>query len=297
MNNSEQINLLTNELALMRERYLKLADIHGQLQMQNSLLEERVLSIVETYSNEKNHLEQSLFDAKQEILCLKETINDLQIEKQRYKDDCNLAVRLLHRHPNEFISTTSGQIQEQIKNRFDSTSANQFISSQRSVLIPTFPPTFVAPPPLLTTTTMPAFNNTQTISATSTTNDSLRLAAEALFKSNSVHRSPSTQFICSDCHQIVKRCDVGVQTSLDNNTNHNITSRLRLVSLTSSDDGLSNDDAWVSFDSQLTGQRYQMNHTRQALKNEGHNELSTCSIPKMHHEDEQTPQVRLLIEK
>ncbi len=111
-----------DELELMRERYLKLVDIHGQIQMQNSLLEERILSIVETYSNEKNQLEQSLSDAKQQIICLQNTVNELQIEKQRYKDDCNLAVRLLHRYPNEFISTTSGQIQEQLKNRCESVS-------------------------------------------------------------------------------------------------------------------------------------------------------------------------------
>jgi len=114
MNNNER------ELELMRERYLKLVDIHGQLQMQNSILEERILSIVETYSNEKDQLEQSLFDAKQQSISLQETVNELQREKQRYKDDCNLAVRLLHRHPNEFISTTSGQIQEQLKNRYES---------------------------------------------------------------------------------------------------------------------------------------------------------------------------------
>ena len=109
-----------DEIELIRERYLRLADVHGQLQIQNSLLEERILSIVETNSNEKNQLEQSLSDAKQQIIRLQETVNELQIEKQRYKDDCNLAVRLLHRHPNEFISTTSGQIQEQIKNRYES---------------------------------------------------------------------------------------------------------------------------------------------------------------------------------
>ena len=51
-----------DELELMRERYLKLVDIHGQLQAQNSLLEERILSIVETYSDEKKELEQSLYE-------------------------------------------------------------------------------------------------------------------------------------------------------------------------------------------------------------------------------------------
>jgi hypothetical protein len=119
-NNNEQIDLLTRELESIRERYIRLADIHGQLQMQNSLLEERILSVVETYSNEKNYFEQALFDAKQESTRLQETVKELQIEKQRYKDDCNLAVRLLHRHPNEFISTTSGQILEQLKYRNES---------------------------------------------------------------------------------------------------------------------------------------------------------------------------------
>jgi hypothetical protein len=115
-NHNEQIASLTRELELMRERYLKLLDIHGQIQKENSLLEERILSIVETYSNEKNQLEQDFIDAKQQIIHLQDTVNELEIEKQRYKDDCNLAVRLLHQHPNEFISTTSEQMNT--KNEF-----------------------------------------------------------------------------------------------------------------------------------------------------------------------------------
>jgi DNA repair ATPase RecN len=114
MNNNEKILSLTNELELMRERYLKLFNIHGQSQKQTSLLEERILSIVETYSNEKNQLEQDLIDAKQQILNLQDTIKELEIEKQRYKDDCNLAVRLLHQNPNEFISTTLEHIQQSV---------------------------------------------------------------------------------------------------------------------------------------------------------------------------------------
>jgi hypothetical protein len=271
-----------NELELMRERYLKLVDMHGKLQLQNSLLEERILSIVETYSTEKSQLEQALSDAKERIGYLQETVHELQTEKQRYKDDCNLAVRLLHRYPNEFISTTSGQIPEQLKNRYESTSiANQPITSQRSVSIPTFPPTFVSLPSLLTTTSSPV--NPQPTPNVTTTADNLRLTAQALFKSNSVHRSPSTQFQCSDCHRIVKRCDVSVQTSLDEKTNPNTTSRIRLVSLTSSDDGLTGDGTWLSLDSphaRMATQEYPIGHTRQALHD---HEVSSRSIPRMHH--------------
>ena len=121
-NNNDKIESLTRDLELMRERYLKLVELHGELQKQNSLLEDRILSIVETYSNEKSQLEQDLIDSKQQIINLQDTVNELETDKQRYKDDCNLAVRLLHRHPNEFIATTSEHVQEQLKNKNESVS-------------------------------------------------------------------------------------------------------------------------------------------------------------------------------
>jgi hypothetical protein len=119
-----------------------------------------------------------------------------------------------------------------------------------------------------------------------TTTDSLRFAAEALFKSNSVHRSPSNQFLCSNCHRTVKCCDVSVQTCLDDKTNHNTTSRLRLVSLASSDDGLSGDGTWLSLDSShlhMPAQEYQPSNTKQAFQDKGYGEVSNSSIPRMHH--------------
>jgi hypothetical protein len=114
---------MTNDLELIRERYLKLVDNHNELQKQNSLLEDRILSIVESYSEEKSKFEHDLLDAKQQIVELTNTVNELEFEKQRYKNDCNLAIKLLHQHPNEFISKTLNQ-------------------SQHTVIVPTFPPTF-----------------------------------------------------------------------------------------------------------------------------------------------------------
>ena len=167
------------------------------------------------------------------------------------------------------------------------TSANQPIVSQHSILVPTFPPTFLAPPPLLTTTTISPSNNTQTACTFSTINDNLRLVAEALFKSNSVHRSPSTQFVCSNCHRTIKRCDISIQTSLHDNTNDKESSRLRLVSFTSSDDGRNDDDSgWLSFDSahsHVTSQDYPVNNTTQSFQNKRSDKLSTYSIPETHH--------------
>ncbi len=174
-----------------------------------------------------------------------------------------------------------------MNNSFQTSTPNQPITSQRSVLIPTFPPSFVAAPSFLTTT--PSSVNTQTTSnvmTTTTADNNLRLTAEALFKSNSVHRSPSTQFQCPDCHRIVKRCDVSVQTSLDDKTDPKTTSRLRLVSLTSSDDGLAGDGTWLSLDSphaRMATQEYQKGHTKQVLHDNQYNEVSLRSIPGMHH--------------
>lgn len=98
---------LTRDLDLLRERYAKLVDTHRQLQLRNTFLEERVLNIVDAATQDKTHLEDELIAAKQQIFRLQETVQELQVDKQRYKDDCNLAVRLLHRHPNEFHSTAA----------------------------------------------------------------------------------------------------------------------------------------------------------------------------------------------
>ncbi|CAF1164849.1 unnamed protein product [Rotaria sordida] len=275
---NEQINSLTRDLELMRERYHKLLDAHGQLQTQNSLFEEQILSIVETYSNEKNQLEQNLIDAKQEIINLKDTINELEIEKQRYKDDCNLAVRLLHQHPHEFISTQSDYIQKQLQNKNESTPTTPPTPLSHNILIPTFPPIFVTSLPLLNTTNSSSSTVTQTPSTTTITIDNLRLS-ETLFKSNTVHRYPSSHFICSNCHQTIKCCDVSVQTSLDD---HNTISKIHVISHTASDDEFNGDTTWTSYEphgTHMTVQEYQMGHARKVSHDTG---LPSNSIPQMH---------------
>jgi hypothetical protein len=150
------------------------------------------------------------------------------------------------------------------------------MQSQHSFLIPTFPPIFVAPLTMLNTTTPSSSTTTPT---TPVPTDNLRLA-ESLFKSNSVHRYPSTYFICSNCHRTVKFSDVSVQTSLDD---PGTTSRVRVVSLTSSDDGLHNNTAWVSLEphhAHMTVQEYQMGNARRPSQDLG---LPSSSIPGMHH--------------
>jgi hypothetical protein len=160
------------------------------------------------------------------------------------------------------------------------TSINPSTQSQHSVVIPTFPPTFVTSFSMVNTTSSSPSIVTQTTPTATIATDNLRLA-QSLFKSNSVHRYPSTHFICSNCHQTVKCCDVSVQTSLDD---QNTTSRIRVVSLTSSDDGLhSSDTTTISLEphhAHMTLQQYQMGNVRRPSQDAG---LPSNSIPQMHH--------------
>ena len=107
------------ELQSMRDQYLKLADLHGQVQVQNSILEDRLLSLIEQSTEEKDRLEKALSNAQEQIRLLQETVEELQNEKQRYKDDCNLAVRLLHRNPHEFLPMVHHDIEAQLKCRYE----------------------------------------------------------------------------------------------------------------------------------------------------------------------------------
>lgn len=110
---------------IVQERYSKLLEIHGQLQNQNSLLEERLLTLVEKSSAEKMHLEDELHKAKERIQHLEETVRELQNDKQRYKDDCQRAVQLLQQNRQDFLSTTDPP------------------ATPQNLIFPTFPPTFL----------------------------------------------------------------------------------------------------------------------------------------------------------
>jgi uncharacterized protein (DUF342 family) len=105
------VQSLTNELNIIRERYAKLLQLHGQLQIQNSQLEERVLSIVDTCTQQRHQLENELIDAKQHVFRLQETVHELELDKQQSKGDCKLAVRCLHRQPEQVLRTAISSIE------------------------------------------------------------------------------------------------------------------------------------------------------------------------------------------
>lgn len=100
--NQDETKKLKFEYEILRERYLRLVDLHGHVQSQCSDLEGRILQLVENHELERKSSEKSLCKAEEQIYYLEETIRQLQIDKQRYKDDCQLAVQLLHRSPDDF---------------------------------------------------------------------------------------------------------------------------------------------------------------------------------------------------
>ena len=131
---------IVQERDLLRERYAKLIELHGQLQSQNSLLEERLLTLVEKSSAEKMHLEEELHKARERIVHLEDTVRELQTDKQRYKDDCQRAVQLLQQNRQEFLPNTSNAVLQ-------------------NLVLPTFPPSFMASFPTRPSPTIPGRHN------------------------------------------------------------------------------------------------------------------------------------------
>lgn len=113
----EEICVLKRELNLVRERYARLLDAHRDIQNRNCLLEERILEMVEKTSN-----------AEDEIHRLKETIQTLENDQQRYRNNWNLVIRFLQQNAKEFLSQTSTS----------------------NLIIPTFPPTYATAYTLVT---------------------------------------------------------------------------------------------------------------------------------------------------
>jgi hypothetical protein len=151
------------------------------------------------------------------------------------------------------------------------------MQSQHSVIIPTFPSIFVTLPPLLNTTTSsssPVISQTTTIAT-----DTLPLA-KSLFKSNTVHRYPSTYFICSNCHRTNKCCDVSVQTSLHD---HSTTSSIYVVLLTTADDEVNRDTSRISLEphhAHLVVKEYQMGYLARPSQDAA---LPSDATAQMHH--------------
>lgn len=112
-----QISRLNDENKSLKEKYDRVSDVQRKLEKINSDLEEKLLKIVEKYENEQKTLLEDLTIAHSRLVDANLTIEDLEKQKEMYKQDCNLAVNLLQCKPNDFVSHSYKSLPYSIKNR------------------------------------------------------------------------------------------------------------------------------------------------------------------------------------
>ncbi|CAF0954224.1 unnamed protein product [Didymodactylos carnosus] len=297
---SNELHQLNQELQITKERYEKLFEAHKKLQTLNSMLEERLLRLVEEYGTDKAQLQNHLTAATNKVSELEASINELEQEKIQLKNDCNLAVRLLHKKPDSYCITSLNSLplhlREQLKSRLNSNpyvdtsmlSVNNETPNLSPLMAPTFPPTFVPASMMLNNQSRLAspssiLQQQQTrLPSENTDYVSPKLVAELLYKTDSVQRKTCVNYQCTQCRRNIRCSDVSVQTI----ENLKSLSRLRVVSM-SSDDGNSssytdiygrpdpinekNSEQWLALEDDHCF------NIREA------NVHSTCAIPAMHH--------------
>ncbi|CAF1051263.1 unnamed protein product [Brachionus calyciflorus] len=112
-----QITRLNDENRVLKEKYERIYEAQRKLEKLNSDLEDRLLKIVEKYENEQKSLLEDLTIAHSKLVEANLNIEQLEKEKDSYKNDCNLAVSLLQCKPNEFVSHSYRSLPSSIKDR------------------------------------------------------------------------------------------------------------------------------------------------------------------------------------
>ena len=115
-----QIRRLNDDNKILKEKYDRVFDVQKKLEKINSDLEEKLLKIVEKYENEQKTLLEDLTIAHSKLVETNLYIEELEKQKEMYKQDCNLAVNLLQCKPNDFVSHSYKSLPYSMKNRLKS---------------------------------------------------------------------------------------------------------------------------------------------------------------------------------
>jgi len=147
---------LTEELAKLRDRYERLLDSHKKMQRVNHNLEEKLLSIVTKCETEKRSMEEEVSQLTSKLVDAKVSISDMEEENERYRSDCNMAVKLLQCKPSNFVAhklnTLPLDLQDRVRSQLsgkqlcaleEAPNNNSHPTDQRMIRVPmpTFPPT------------------------------------------------------------------------------------------------------------------------------------------------------------
>ena len=83
---------------------IRLLESYRKLQKVNQGLEDKLLRIADKFENEKISLTHNVADLTGQLTEAQMSIAGLQQEAEQYKNDCNLAIRMLQCKPSQFVS-------------------------------------------------------------------------------------------------------------------------------------------------------------------------------------------------
>nr|CAD7438481.1 unnamed protein product [Timema bartmani] len=95
---------LSEELLTWQEKYSRLYESHKRVQKVNQSLEDKLLRIVDKCETEKTALTRDIASLTQKLADATDKVNQLKDENERYRNDVNLAIQLLHCKPTNFVS-------------------------------------------------------------------------------------------------------------------------------------------------------------------------------------------------
>nr|CAH8841460.1 unnamed protein product [Trichobilharzia regenti] len=152
------------KLQILTERYERLMSSHQRLSKLNHELEEHLLNTIEKSTSEIQQLTEELESTKNALRHSQQSLNIITQERDRCKEDCISAVRLLQANPNQFLSelprpsyrdiawniwfyASPSNEDKQILSNLNSGDCSQgasssSISSHRTSIFSTFLPTF-----------------------------------------------------------------------------------------------------------------------------------------------------------
>ncbi|XP_054718957.1 uncharacterized protein LOC129228307 [Uloborus diversus] len=87
-----------------KDKYDRLYENQRRLQKINESLEEKLLHIAEKFENEKSDLTKDVSDLTSRLVEARLSIAELEEENEQYRNDCNIAVRLLQCKPSSFVA-------------------------------------------------------------------------------------------------------------------------------------------------------------------------------------------------
>lgn len=141
---------LRDELVTWQDKYSRLYEAHKRVQKVNQSLEDKLLKLVDKTETEKTALTKDVATLSHRLADANYTIQRLQDDNEKYKNDVNLAIQLLQCKPGNFVSHRIDSLPNEVQAKVSS-----YVASRRKppedrkpsearsikVPIPTFPPT------------------------------------------------------------------------------------------------------------------------------------------------------------